>query len=331
MRIIEVVADAGHTDTLTGIAEQYGAIDVWWGAEAEDGRRSLRMLVSDDKRQAVLDALQNVLGTSENVRILIMPLDAALPRSTEADDEEASRKAKSASTTREELYDQIEKGARLDSNFLLLVVLSTIVAAIGLIEDNVAVVVGAMVIAPLLGPNIALAFATSLGDRELFWRSLKTNAAGLLLALSVSLIIGFIWPVNLESRELVARTDVGMDSIALALASGAAAVLSLATGLSSALVGVMVAVALLPPTATLGMMLGSGQEELAIGAALLLAVNIVCVILAAKVVFLAKGVKPRTWLEKLKARQSRSFYFVLWLVMLGLLVGAIYLRRSLLG
>jgi uncharacterized hydrophobic protein (TIGR00341 family) len=211
------------------------------------------------------------------------------------------------------------------------VVLSAIVAAIGLIEDNVAVVVGAMVIAPLLGPNIALAFATSLGDRELFWRSLKTDAAGLALALVVSLIIGFIWPVNLESRELMARTDVDLDSVALALASGAAAVLSLATGLSSALVGVMVAVALLPPTATLGMMLGSGQDEFAIGAALLLAVNIVCVILSAKVVFLIKGVKPRTWLEKLKARQSQTLYFVIWIVMLGILVGAIYLRRSLLS
>ena len=67
---------------------------------------------------------------------------------------------------------------------------------------------------------------------------------------------------------------MGLDSIALALASGAAAVLSLTTGLSSVLVGVMVAVALLPPTATLGIMLGAGHAQLAIGAAILLAVNI---------------------------------------------------------
>lgn len=331
MRVIEIVADAAHTDTLTGIAEQYGAIDVWWGAEVENGRRSLRMLAPDDKRQALLDALQNVLGTADNVRILVMPVDAVLPRSQTAEVEAARAQARAASATREELYDQIEKGARLDSNFLLLVVLSTIVAAIGLIENNVAVVVGAMVIAPLLGPNIALAFATSLGDKELFWRSLKTNAAGLTLALAMSLVIGLIWPVNVESRELMARTDVGLDSVALALASGAAAVLSLATGLSSALVGVMVAVALLPPTATLGMMLGSGQQTLAMGAALLLAVNVVCVILSAKVVFLARGVKPRTWLEKRKARQSQTLYFVIWMAMLGILVGAIYLRRSLTG
>lgn len=329
MRIIEVVADAGHTDTLSGIAEQHGAIDAWWSSAAEDGRRTLRMLVAADRSQPIVDALQSVLGSSENARILIMPVDATLPRPEE--DRESGRKTSSRSTTREELYDQIEKGGRLDSNYLLLVFLSTIVAAIGLIEDNVAVVVGAMVIAPLLGPNIALAFATSLGDGALFWRSLKTNVSGLALALLIALVIGLIWPVNLDNRELMARTDVGMDSVALALASGAAAVLSLATGLSSALVGVMVAVALLPPTATLGMMLGSGQTNHAIGAALLLAVNIVCVILAAKIVFLVKGVKPRTWLEKRKARQSQTVYIVVWVVMLGMLIGAIYLRRRLLG
>jgi len=329
MRIIEVVADAGHTDTLSGIAEQHGAIDAWWSSAAEDGRRTLRMLVAADRSQPIVDALQSVLGSSENARILIMPVDATLPRPEE--ERESGRKTSSRSTTREELYDQIEKGGRLDSNYLLLVFLSTIVAAIGLIEDNVAVVVGAMVIAPLLGPNIALAFATSLGDGALFWRSLKTNVSGLALALLIALVIGLIWPVNLDNRELMARTDVGMESVALALASGAAAVLSLATGLSSALVGVMVAVALLPPTATLGMMLGSGQTNHAIGAALLLAVNIVCVILAAKIVFLVKGVKPRTWLEKRKARQSQTVYIVVWVVMLGMLIGAIYLRRRLLG
>jgi uncharacterized hydrophobic protein (TIGR00341 family) len=231
--------------------------------------------------------------------------------------------------TREELYSQIVKGARLDSSFLLLVVLSTVVAAIGLAEDNVAVVVGAMVIAPLLGPNIALAFATSLGDRWLAWEALKTNMAGLSLALTLSFGIGLVWPVNLDSQEVMARTTVGLDGVALALASGAAAVLSLTTGLSTTLVGVMVAVALLPPTATLGLLLGSGRMGLAGGAALLLAVNLVCVLLAAKLVFLIKGVKPRTWLEQTRAKQSVPVYLGLWAALLLILVMVILLRGSL--
>jgi uncharacterized hydrophobic protein (TIGR00341 family) len=205
------------------------------------------------------------------------------------------------------------------------------VAAIGLIENSVAVIVGAMVIAPLLGPNIALAFGTSLGDSELIWKSLKTNLTGTSLALLMAIAIGAVWPMYLDSSEILARTDVGLDGVVLALASGAAAVLSLTLGLSSALVGVMVAVALLPPTATLGMMLGSGQFDLAAGAALLLAVNVVCVNLAAKLMFLYKGVKPRTWLEKRKARQSMVTYTLIWVVTLSILLVAIFLRQRLLG
>ena len=324
MRIIEVVADAGHTATIKGIAEQQAVVDVWCGVVDEDGRQSVRMLVQPEKRQAVLDAIQNVLGSGGSFRVLVLPVDVALPRPS--DQEERVRRT---ALTREELYNQIEKGAKLDRNYLVMVLFSTIVAAIGLIEDNVAVVVGAMVIAPLLGPNIALAFATSLGDTSLLWRATKTAVAGLSLALCISVIIGVIWPVNLESREILARTDVGLDGVALALVSGAAAVMSLTVGISTALVGVMVAVALLPPTATLGMLLGDGQAGLATGTALLLLVNVVSVILAAKLAFLVMGVKPRTWLEKREAKQSTTVYLIVWIVTLILLVIIILAREAL--
>jgi len=192
-------------------------------------------------------------------------------------------------------------------------------------------VIGAMVIAPLLGPNIALALGTALGDTALMWRSLKTNLAGVSMTLVITVLIALFMPLDIESEELLARTDVGLDSVALALASGAAAALSLTTGLSSVLVGVMVAVALLPPAATFGLMLGSGQYAMATGAGLLLAVNIVCVNFAAKLVFLVKGIHPRTWWEKQKARQSMITYLMIWAVSLLLLVGLIFLRRSVLA
>jgi len=325
MRLIEIIADAGHSDTLRGLADQHEVTDYWWGKAAEDGRLAFHMLVADENRQAVMDSLQGLLVGDEHGRIVVMPVDAVLPRPEE--DGEASKR-RSQTATREELYSQIERGAHLDSNYLLLTLLSTVVAAIGLIEDNVAVVVGAMVIAPLLGPNIALAFGTSLGDGALAWKALKTGLAGLSLAFTLTMIVGFIWPVDLTSREILSRTDVGLDSVALALASGAAAVLSLTTGLSSTLVGVMVAVALLPPIATLGLMLGAWHPALASGAGLLLAVNVVCVILAAKVVFLAKGVRPRTWYERQKARQSSRLSTLLWVVLLLVLLAIIYTRQQ---
>lgn len=328
MKIIEVIADTGHVDTITSIAEQNNCLDVWTSPPSEDGRQTVRMIVLPKERQDVLDALQNTLGTSEKTRINVIPLEVTLPREQE-EKEEVSNK-KSTTTTREELYDNIEKGSRLDGNFLLLVFLSTIVAAIGLIEDNVAVIIGAMVIAPLLGPNLALALATALGDNQLMWKSLQTNLVGLIFALAVTAIIGYLWPGEITSRELMSRTDVGLDGVVLALASGAAAVLSLTTGLPSVLVGVMVAVALLPPATTMGLMLGQGHFDLMGGAGLLLAVNIVCVNLSAKLVMLVKGVRPRTWLEKQKARQSTTTYIVFWIISLAILITVIIIRGDIL-
>lgn len=325
MKVIEVLTPSGHTDTLRSIAEQIGAVDCWVGPEGEDGRRMTHILLADEKTQKMLDALQSALAAADNTHITLSPVEASLPRPAVNPDEE---KVRSVIASRESLYEEIEKNARLDRNYLLLVIFSTVVAAIGLIEDNIAVIIGAMVIAPLLGPNIALALGTALGDTHLIRRSLLTNAAGLGLAIGMSVLIGVLSSSSIYSHELLSRTTVGLDSIVLALASGAAAVLSLTTGLPTVLVGVMVAVALLPPAATFGFMLGAMQFDLAAGAGILLAVNVVCVNLAAKIVFLAQGLRPRTWVEKAKARQSTKAYILIWIVSLLILVGLIYLRKQ---
>jgi len=155
--------------------------------------------------------------------------------------------------------------------------------------------------------------------------------AGILLAVSLSAGLGVLWPTGLASHELLTRTEAGPESVALALASGAAAALSLTIGLPNVLVGVMVAVALLPPAATLGLMLGHGDVGLASGAGLLLAANVVCVNLASKLVFLIKGIRPRTWLEKERAKRAMVVYVVGWLVTLAILMFLIYARRSMAG
>ena len=212
--------------------------------------------------------------------------------------------------------------------FIVLVLLSTAVAAIGLLRDNVAVVIGAMVIAPLLGPNLAFSLGVALGDRDLMLQAVRASAIGFVLTIVVSVLLGLTIPFDIASHELMARTDVTFNSIALALAAGAAAVLSLTAGVSTVLVGVMVAVALLPPAATFGFMLGAGEFTHAAGAGTLLAVNLVCVVLSAQIVFLVRGIRPRTWWERRSARQST------WLsiaVSSGLLVGLavlIYVQQA---
>jgi len=341
MKIIEVIADAAHHDTIIGIAEQQQVEDIWYGKNNEDGRVATRLLVQPENRQKVLDALQTVLNNTENYRVLIIPLDTVLPKpaetiakelTTEEQEKEKAkdkeRKKAALMSTREEILAQVEKDAQLNDNFILLVILSAIVAAIGLLENNLAVIVGAMVIAPLLGPNIAFSLGASLGEKKLVIESLKTILVGVIIAILFSIGIGLTWPGNFDSMELMSRTDVAYSGTAIALASGAAASLSLVSGTSSVLVGVMVAVALMPPAVTIGLMLSIGEYNLALGAALLLAVNIVCINLSAKLVFLFRGIKPRTWLDAHKAKQSQLLYIVIWIVLLALLFVIIYLRHK---
>ncbi len=322
MKLIEVIADEGSVKTVVAIAEKHKARDFRTGLKDKDDQQPMRLVVTDDKVQEVLDALQGVLGAQSCAKLLVYPIDISLPQQTE---EQQEKEAK-ATQARESLYKEVQKNSRLDANYLVLVMLSTIVAAIGLIENNVAVVIGAMVIAPLLGPNLAFGLGTALGDLSLMKNSLKTLFAGVFLAVALSVLIGVVWPFPLTSPELIARTDAGLDSIALAFASGAAAALSLSTGLPSVLVGVMVAVALLPPAATFGLMLGHARIDLAAGAALLLAVNVVSVNLACKLVFLLKGVRPRTWWEKETAKKAMRTYIFVWVVTLVLLGLVIYVR-----
>ncbi len=326
MKYIEIVAGPGSADTLKAIADKLKAVDFRVGMENDDGMQTCRMLVEDERLQKTLDAIQGVLGAQPDARIVVLAVEAALP-AAEQDAEEKPPKA--PPTARELLYENLSRGARLDTDYLLLVFLSTVVAGIGLLEDNVAVVIGAMVIAPLLAPNLALSLGTTLGDPDLTRQSARTLAAGIGLALLLSVLLGIFWQHGLDSSELLSRTDAGLDSVALALASGAAAALSLTAGASSVLVGVMVAVALLPPTATMGIMLGAGRHAAALGAALLLAINIVSVNLSSKIVFHLRGIRPRTWPEQQKARQAKILYLLGWVISLGVLILASYARHNL--
>lgn len=324
LRLIEIFAAPGHRDTIAAIAERFQALDFRTEKTSGDACASFRIVARPEKQQELIDQLQGALGKGKPWRITIMPIEATIPELEQT--EEAKQSPEQA--TREELYAEIDRGARIDSTFLQLVVLSTIVAAIGLFESSVAIVIAAMLIAPLLGPNIAMALGSTLGDRELVSRAALTNAAGVGLSVACAAAAALALPDGRASVELLAGTRLGYDNILLALASGAAAALSFTTRLPSALTGVMIAVALLPPAATLGYMIGAGRLQLAAGAAALLAVNIVCVNLSAQIVFLSKGIKPRTWIERRAAKQSSRISLAIACGLLALLVGIVYWRQA---
>lgn len=329
--MLEISAPDSSFNDIKEIAEKHGVIDMWHSAKNKDGRRTVSILTHLEYQQELTDDLQKAMRMEDNWRVVVVPVDATIPKHEKKEQDEDSENGKGkkivrGALTREELYNDVERGANLNLDFALLVLLSTIVCAIGLIKSNVAVIIGAMVIAPLLGPNLALSFGSALGDRELIFKAAKVNICGLAMTISVSVLAGFIFNLDVIGTELIDRTEVGFDILALALASGAAAVLSLTTGLSATLVGVMVAVALMPPAVALGLMLGMGQISDAYGASLLLAANIVCINLAAQLVFFLKGIRPRTWYELRQSRQSLKITFAFWIALLIAVSGLIALR-----
>lgn len=327
IRLIEVVAKSGHADTLQAVAHQFNALDCRIATPDETGTQSVRILAHPDKQQELVDQLQSALGAEPGWRLIILPVDAVVP---DPEPQEEVRRTATA-TLREQLYVEVSRGAQADTTFVLLVLLSTVVAAIGLFNDNVAVVIAAMVIAPLLGPNEALAFGSALGDRDLIIRAALTNAFGLGLAIAGAALAGYLLPERFSSPELLARTQIGYDSIILALAAGAAGAISLTTSVSSAVVGVMVAVALMPPAVAFGYMLGTWRVDMALSAGTLLAINIVCINLTAQIVFLVRGIRPRTWYERRGAKQSTYVSLIVWTALLVALVAIVYVNRHTVG
>jgi uncharacterized hydrophobic protein (TIGR00341 family) len=333
LRILEISAPASLSTKIREIATLQNAIDLWFETKNKNSQCTTKILVHLEHQQALLDKLHKALYNENGWRIVVLPVEATIPKQEEQKDGDKNlntkRKLSKGTLSREELYNDIEKSSTADGNFVLMVFLSVLVCATGLIENNVAVIIGAMVIAPLLGPNLAMSFGAALGDKTLMMKSIRTNVIGLSLTLAISFVVGILMKDTAPGYELLNRTEVGFETVMLSLAAGAAAVLSLTTGISSTMVGVMVAVALMPPAIALGIFLGSMEFGYAYGAALLLFTNIVCISLSAQIIYLIKDIRPRTWYMQQKSKQSVKLNAMFWIAILFALMILIYVRNYL--
>lgn len=314
-RLINVyVSTAEADDRLAGLREELASLHVqWWEDRFERGVQLFQVLSDTSDSERVLDCFQRRLDGRAEPRIVVLPVEAVLPELTEPTP--SSRGAileAGVRVSRQELYQDVAAGVGVTKTYLALIVVSVIVAAIGLVRDNVAIVIGAMVLAPLLGPNIGVALATTLGDVKLALRSLQSAGLGVLVAFALSIGLGTLLGAAPDNPEMMSRTVVSLADVALALAAGVGAAMSFTSGLSSSLLGVMVAVALLPPTVAAGLLLGGGHPDEAVAAVLLLATNVVCVNLAAVTTFWAQGIRPAQMWEADRAARATRRAIVAW-------------------
>ncbi len=178
----------------------------------------------------------------------------------------------------------VARDARLDRKFLLLIVLSAAIATLGLLQNSTAVVIGAMLVSPLLGPIMGVGFGLATLDPTLIKRSLTTLAAGMAAAIVVAMVLVWLSPIADVTSELRARTQPTLLDLGVAVVGGIAGVYAIMRKLSGVMVGVAIATALVPPLSTVGFGLVTGRMDFALGAALLFLTNTLAIAFAATVV-----------------------------------------------
>lgn len=314
-----------------------GSILGIWSQKLENDLSVIRLLVLGRQVESVMDFLTEKYGNLEEFRTLVLPVEASLPRF------QADRRIISDSQghvyqpvdqierdrmSREELYVSVSDSASPTGSFVALVILSSLVAAIGVLRDNMAIVIGAMVIAPLLGPSIGLALGTALGDRHLIRTGVRANLLGIGLAYVIAVAIGFVLHVGNVPWTPSVRITITFTDFALALTSGMAGVLGFTSRLSTALVGVMVAVALLPPLVTTGLLVGMGEYARALPSGMIFLTNLICVNLSAVVTFVAQGIRPGAGDETQRARTAIQAAVMVWMAFLICVLVVIISRQQ---
>ena len=186
----------------------------------------------------------------------------------------------------------VARDARLDTKYLLLIVMATAIATLGLLQSSAPVVIGAMLVSPLLGPIMGIGFGLAVIDSGLIKRSLVTLAAGTIVAIIVAALIIWMSPIKDVTPEIRARTQPTLIDLGVAVVGGIAGVYAILRKLSGVMVGVAIATALLPPLSTVAFGFITGRYDFAAGGALLFLTNIFAIAFSATIIARANKFGP---------------------------------------
>ncbi|EMA55432.1 MULTISPECIES: TIGR00341 family protein [Halococcus] len=341
MRFVKVSVPAGkRADVLAALDEA----DVDYAIADESDDSDYEAVVSfplpQDAVEPTLDRLR-AAGVADDAWTVVLDAQTVVSDRLDRLREDTDRAARQGRIAREELRTAAADLAPKRSerwSYVAMTAVSAIVAVVGLLQNSAAVVVGSMVIAPLIGPAMAASVGTVIDDRKLATRGVGLQVIGLGLAVvsaavfaAVVRFVGLIPPgTDITSiPEIQSRLAPDFLSLAVALGAGVAGAISLTTGAGAALVGVMIAVALIPPAATVGIGLAWGQPLVSLGSGVLVLVNVLSINLAALIVLWVIGYRPQDALRLEEVRTTlvqRARVLALALVVLSVfLAGVTYL------
>jgi uncharacterized hydrophobic protein (TIGR00341 family) len=264
--------------------------------------------------EPVLERLREA-GIDERTYTVIVAAETVISRRFEALEEEYEQESERGGDriSREELQAKADSLASGMGTYVLMTVISAVIATAGLLLDSPATVVGSMVIAPLIGPAMSAAIGTVVDDEDMFRRGVRMQVLGVAVAVAAATLFAFLLrtfalvPPGLDPLQLAEvseRLAPNVLVLVVAIGAGIAGIVSLMTGVSATLVGVMIAVALIPPAAAVGIGIAFRIPRLVLGAGVIVAVNVLSINLAALVVLWYEGYRPQRWFREDDARAA---------------------------
>lgn len=198
-------------------------------------------------------------------------------------------------TKLEAIRSELIEESALDSTYIILIISSCIIATLGLLANSTAVIIGAMIVAPLMLPIRSLAFGALEGDLVLFRRGLIAVTVGTCLAVALALFLGSVVGLSTFGSEILARSKPNLLDLGIAIAAGSiSGYAKVQPKISSSLAGTAIAVALMPPVCVIGLGLANGNLVLSFGALLLYLTNLLGITLSCMMAFFVSGYTPFT-------------------------------------
>ena len=206
---------------------------------------------------------------------------------------------------RSEIYSQMRHSARASVDFYMLTSLASAIALFGLLLDSSAVIIGAMLVAPLMSPILATAQGIVQGNAYLIRRALTSTIKGSATSVCVATILTLLLPSVVPTDEILARVEPNLLDLLVAMAAGGAAAYAASRkSVAAALPGVAISVALVPPLCVVGYGLGSSEFAIGLGALILFLTNLVGIVLVGAVIFLLLGFRPTQAERGTQVRQA---------------------------
>ena len=234
--------------------------------------------------------IEQIKDEKDTVKITTLPkgeirnllIEGNLPLFTKAEEDDFK-----------ELFVSVRENANITSIYITLMILSVLIATTGLFQNSAPVIIGAMILAPLMGPIISLAMGISRADKSLINNSLTTLGVGIFVALLFSFVYTLFIPLDLLTQEMESRVHPNTLDLMVAVFSGiAGAYANAKSEVAKSLAGVAIAVALVPPLSVTGIGIGWGDLDVIMGSFLLFMTNLVGITLAATVTFIVLGYSP---------------------------------------